>query len=210
MQTSLRVLLADDHELVRAGTTALLEAMGGVSVVGDARNSQQLLVLLRHHEVDLVICDVAMPGLDGISVVPHIRALRPQIRILMLSMHDSIEYVRRAVAAGANGYLRKCCGPDELEFAIRRVMYTGSYFGSDVSHKLLEEALPLPDGELTDRQKQVLTMLAQGLSAKEIGYRLKLSPKTVDRHRARVMGRLRLADVAGLTRYAMRVGLVSA
>jgi DNA-binding NarL/FixJ family response regulator len=204
------VILADDHDLVRAGIRALLTTVADVTVLAEARNGDELLALLERHQPDLVITDISMPGMDGISAVVQIQARHPGTRVLVLSMYDTVDFVRRAVASGASGYLMKDCAPDELGHAVRSIVETGSYFSSAIAQKLLQQPARTAFDDLTERQLEVLTRIAKGLSAKEIAWELGLSPKTVDVHRARVMERLQVNDIAGLTRYAVRMGLVTA
>jgi DNA-binding NarL/FixJ family response regulator len=206
---TIRIALADDHDLVRSGIRTLLDAMPGIEVVGEARDGEELLALLDARTADLVLTDISMPRMDGLAALPHIRERHPALRIVVLSMYDSIDFVRRAVTLGASGYLMKHAAPQELEHAVRMVMATGSYFAGNVAQLLLQPQ-PAEDDALTERQLQILTMLAEGLSSKEIAFQLGLSSKTVDVHRARIMSRLDLNDVASLTRYALRRGLVQA
>ena len=202
------VLLADDHDLVRGGIRAMLELMPEVDVLGEARDGNELLAHLERIRPDLVITDISMPGLDGLTALAQIRARQPQLRVLVLSMHDSADFVRRAVANGASGYLTKQAAPRELREAVRAMAATGSYFSAAVARLLLAGERAGGGDELTERQLEILTLLANGLSSKEIGYELGLSSKTVDVHRGRIMERLDLRDVASLTRYAVRKGLV--
>lgn len=208
--SSIRVVLADDHDLVRSGIRALLSMMNGVTVVAEARSGAELLEVLKTVETDLVMTDISMPGMDGITAISEIRAHHPAVRIMVLSMYDSVEFIRQAVAKGACGYLMKDAPPFELEHAVRTVMAVGSYFGAGVAQKLLQPAEPTPGDELTPRQVEILLRIAKGESAKEIAFDLGLSPKTVDVHRARIMERLGLKDIASLTRYAVRKGLLKA
>ena len=203
-----RVVLADDHDLVRSGIAALLSGIDGVEVIAEARDGEELLRVLKTVEPELVITDISMPGMDGIEAAARIREEHPKVRVIVLSMHDSAEAVKRAVASGACGYLRKDAPRYELELAIRSVMASGSYFGNGVAQLLLQPSEPPVDQILTKRQLEVLVMLAQGKSAKEIGYELGLSSKTIDVHRAKIMERLQLTDLASLTRYAVKKGLV--
>ncbi len=207
---SIRVVLADDHDLVRTGIKALLATIPGVEVLAEARDGRELLSLLEDVKPDIVMTDISMPGMDGITAIGEIHARHPGLKVLVLSMYDTVDFVRRAVASGACGYLMKDAPPFELEQALRGVMATGSYFSAAVAHRLLQPAEPTPGDELTERQVQILTLIAQGKSAKEIAFDLGLSPKTVDVHRARIMERLNLKDVASLTRYAVRKGLIKA
>ena len=205
-----RVVLADDHELVRAGIQGLIELLPGVEVAAQAGSGEELLAALEGVEPDLVITDIHMPGMDGVETVAKIRSRLPSIPILVLSMFDTAEMVQRAVASGANGYLMKNAPPQELQHAVGVMLSTGSYFNARVARLLLQRVDALADDGLTERQKEVLSLMASGLSSKQIAFQLNLSPKTVDVHRARIMDRLDLRDVASLTRYAIRRGMVKA
>ena len=207
---SIKVVLADDHDLVRSGIKALLATVEGVRVIAEARNGNELLQLLETVQPDVVMTDISMPGMDGITAIAEIHSRHPEVRVLVLSMYDTVDFVKRAVANGACGYLMKDAPPFELEQALRSVMATGSYFSAAVAQRLLQPSEPTVDDELTVRQVEILRLIAQGKSAKEIAFELGLSPKTVDVHRARIMERLRLNDIASLTRYAVRKGLVKA
>jgi two-component system, NarL family, nitrate/nitrite response regulator NarL len=204
----IHVVLADDHDLVRSGIAALLSTIDGVEVIAEARDGVELLQLLQTLRPDIVITDISMPGMDGITAAGRITREFPGVKVIVLSMHDSVDAVKRAVASGACGYLRKDAPKFELELAVRSVMASGSYFGNGVAQLLLQPSEQAVDEILTARQLEVLTMIAHGKSAKEIAYELGLSSKTVDVHRAKIMERLGLTDVASLTRYAVRKGLV--
>jgi two-component system, NarL family, nitrate/nitrite response regulator NarL len=206
----IQVVLADDHDLVRSGIKALLSTVEGVQVIAEARNGNELVALLESVKPDVVMTDISMPGMDGITAIAEIHHRFPDVRVIVLSMYDTVDFVKRAVANGACGYLMKDAPPFELEQALRSVMATGSYFSAAVAQRLLQPSEPTVDDELTTRQVEILTLIAQGKSAKEIAFELGLSPKTVDVHRARIMERLRLNDIASLTRYAVRKGLVKA
>lgn len=206
----IQVVLADDHDLVRSGIKALLSTVEGVQVIAEARNGNELLQLLESVKPDVVMTDISMPGMDGITAIAEMHARFPDVKVIVLSMYDTVDFVKRAVANGACGYLMKDAPPFELEQALRSVMATGSYFSAAVAQRLLQPSEPTVDDELTTRQVEILTLIAQGKSAKEIAFELGLSPKTVDVHRARIMERLRLNDIASLTRYAVRKGLVKA
>lgn len=208
--SAIRLVLADDHDLVRSGIKALLGMVPGVQVVGEARNGTELVTLVDATVPDVVMTDIAMPDMDGIAAITDIHARHPQVRLLVLSMHDAVAVVRRAVAAGACGYVMKDAAPSELEQSIASVMATGSYFSPVVAQRLLEPEVQAAEDGLTQRQVEILKLIAQGKASKEIAFELGLSPKTVDVHRARIMERLRLNDVASLTRYAVRKGLVQA
>ncbi|WP_299796455.1 response regulator transcription factor [Ramlibacter sp.] len=201
-------MLADDHDLVRTGIKALLLAIPGVRVVGEARDGHELLALLTGHLPDVVVTDISMPRLDGLTALARIKAQYPQLPVLVLSMYDTADFIKRAVASGADGYVLKGSSAHELEQALRSVVLTGSYFSAAITQQLLKPTEPEAGQELTERQVEVLTMMARGRSAKEIGFELGLSSKTVDAHRARIMERLGLNDIASLTLYAVRKGLV--
>lgn len=204
----IRVVLADDHDLVRTGIKALLTMIDGVEVVAEARDGEELIALLPGIEPDLILTDISMPGMDGITAIGEIRGRYPEVKVLVLSMCDTVDFVKRAIASGACGYLMKDAPPFELEQAVRSVMATGSYFSLSISQRLLQPSDPTAEDELTQRQIEVLKLIAQGRAAKEIAHELGLSPKTVDVHRARIMERLCLNDIASLTRYAVRKGLI--
>ncbi|MBI2772312.1 MAG: response regulator transcription factor [Burkholderiales bacterium] len=204
----IRVVLADDHDLVRSGIKALLSMIEGVEVIAEARDGAELIKLVESLVPDVVMTDISMPGMDGITAIAHIHASHPQVRLLVLSMYDTVDFVKRAVGSGACGYLMKDAPPFELEQAVRSVMATGSYFSPAIAQRLLQPSEPTVDDELTQRQVEILRLIAQGRASKEIAFELGLSPKTVDVHRARIMERLHLNDIASLTRYAMRKGLI--
>ncbi len=205
---SIRVVLADDHDLVRSGIKALLSMIEGVEVIAEARDGRELIGLVQNLNPDVVMTDISMPGMDGISAIAEIHAKHPGVRLLVLSMYDTVDFVKRAVANGACGYLMKDAPPFELEQSIRSVMATGSYFSPAIAQRLLQPSEPTVDEELTHRQVEILKLIARGRASKEIAYELGLSPKTVDVHRARIMERLCLNDIASLTLYAVRKGLI--
>ena len=206
--SEIRVILADDHDLVRSGIKALLSMVDGVKVIAEARSGQELITLVESLAPDLVMTDISMPGMDGITAIAHLHQSRPKVRLLVLSMYDTVDFVKRAVASGACGYLMKGAPPYELEQAVRSVMAFGSYFSPTIAQKLLQPSEPTVSEELTQRQIEILRMIAQGKASKEIAYELGLSSKTVDVHRARIMQRLQINDIANLTLYAVRKGLI--
>ncbi len=203
-----RIVLADDHDLVRSGIKALLALIDGVEVIAEARDGRELVTLVDSLQPDVVMTDISMPGMDGIAAISEIHARHADMRLLVLSMYDTVDFVKRAVASGACGYLMKDAPPFELEQAIRSVMATGSYFSPVIAQRLLQPSERTIDDELTHRQVEILRMIAQGKASKEIAFELGLSPKTVDVHRARIMERLKLNDIASLTLYAVRKGLI--
>ncbi|MEO8653394.1 MAG: response regulator transcription factor [Ramlibacter sp.] len=204
----LRIVLADDHDLVRSGIKALLTMIDGVEVIAEARDGRELLTLLEGVTPDLVMTDISMPGMDGIAAIAEIHDRYPALKVLVLSMYDTVDFVKRAMASGACGYLMKDARPFELEQALRSVMTMGSYFSPAIAQRLMQPSEPTAHDELTQRQIEILKLIAQGRASKEIAFELGLSSKTVDVHRARIMDRLRLNDIASLTLYAVRKGLI--
>ena len=209
----IRVVLADDHALVRAGMRSLLNAMADVAVVGEASSGEEALELAGRERPDIVLMDIAMKGMSGLDAAARLRELHPEVRVVILSMHAGEEYVLKALRAGAVGYLLKDAATGELELALRSVMRGESWFSPAVSRQVVEGYVQRVGGEavadtLTVRQREVLKLVAGGKSTKEIAYQLKLSVKTVETHRAQIMERLGIRDVAGLVRYALRTGLV--
>jgi DNA-binding NarL/FixJ family response regulator len=204
-----RILLADDHELVRSGIRALLSLLDGVEVVGEAQDGVDLMRLLKSVPADIVMSDITMPGMDGLEALERIGREYPQVRCILLSMDNSPAAVRRALAQGAAGYIVKQAAAAELGFALRTVIAGGRYVSPAIARLLLQPPTrDTPEEVLTPRQLEILTRIAQGRSAREIGIELGLSAKTVDVHRARIMERLDLHDIAGLTRYAVKHRLV--
>ena len=184
-----------------------------VQIVAEASDGEQAVRLAASTEPDLVFLDIAMPVLGGLAATEKIKAARPATRIIVLSMHLTEDYIRRALSAGADGYMVKDSAPSELGVAVQAVMAGGNYLSPAAASVLIKHALPGMKGAdplalLSPRQAEVLRMVAEGKSTKEIARLLDLSPKTVDIHRAQVMQRLDIHDVAGLTRFAVRVGLV--
>jgi DNA-binding NarL/FixJ family response regulator len=210
---ALRVLLADDHALVRAGMRSLLRDIEGVAVVGEAADGGQALALAERERPDVVLLDIAMKGMNGLEAAARFRELHPGIKVIILSMHASEEYVLQALRAGAAAYLIKDSATAELELALRSVMRGETYLSPAISRQVVEgyvQRVGAGAGEnpLTPRQREVLKRIAEGRSTKEIAFDLGLSVKTVETHRAQIMERLGIRDVAGLVRYAMRTGLV--
>jgi len=210
---ALRVLLADDHALVRAGMRSLLRDIEGVEVVGEAADGGQALALAERKRPDVVLLDIAMKGMNGLEAAARFRELHPGIKVIILSMHASEEYVLQALRAGAAAYLIKDSATAELELALRSVMRGETYLSPAISRQVVEgyvQRVGAGAGEdpLTPRQREVLKRIAEGRSTKEIAFDLGLSVKTVETHRAQIMERVGIRDVAGLVRYAMRTGLV--
>jgi DNA-binding NarL/FixJ family response regulator len=209
----IRVVLVDDHALVRAGMRSLLGSMERVAVVGEAASGEEALSLAGNAQPDVVLMDIAMKGMTGLQAAARLREICPGVRVIILSMHAGEEYVLQALRAGAVGYLLKDAATGELELALRSVMRGESWFSPAVSRQVVEGYVQRVGGEpaadvLTARQREVLRLVAGGKSTKEIAFDLNLSVKTVETHRAQIMERLGIRDVAGLVRYALRTGLI--
>ena len=210
-----RVVLADDHVLIRAGLRALLHSLPNIEVIGEASDGHEAIDVIARQQPDVVIMDIGMPGLNGVDSTRRIVKQSPDTRVIILSMHANEEYVGRALEAGAMGYVLKGAEPAELELVLKAVMRGETYLSPSIAKHLVQDYLShrkdktpsLPD--LTARQREVLQLVAEGCSTKDIANKLKLSVKTVDTHRSELMHRLDIHDVAGLVRYAIRTGLVS-
>ena len=213
--TRVRILLADDHVLVRAGIRSLLGTLPGVEVVGEAGDGQEALRLVETLRPHIVLMDIAMPGLNGLEATARIVRDHPETRVIILSMHVSEEYAARALRAGGAGYLPKDADLRELELAIQAVARGETYLSPAVSTHVVADyrrrLAEAPDvlARLTLRQREVLQLLAEGHSTKDVAFRLGVSIKTVETHRAQIMDRLDIHDLAGLVRFAVRMGLVS-
>ena len=210
---ALRILLVDDHALVRAGMRSLLREIEGVEVVAEASDGAEALRLAERERPDVVLMDIAMKGMNGLDAAARLREQRPEAKVIILSMHTSEEYVLLALRAGAAAYLIKDSATSELEVALKSVMRGETYLSPAISRQVVEGYVQRVGAgsvadPLTPRQREVLKRIAEGRSTKEIAYDLQLSVKTVETHRAQIMERLVIRDVAGLVRYAMRVGLV--
>ena len=211
----IRVILADDHTLLRAGLRALLEELPGVEVVAEAADGPEALSHVEAHRPDVVLMDIAMPHLSGLDVTARITQEHPGVRVLILSMHNDEAYVRRAILAGAAGYLLKDSDTEELGLALRAVARGETYLSPAVSKHLVADYRRQvgdqagPSGDLTPRQWEVLRLIAEGETTKAIARRLGISIKTVESHRTLLMDRLGIHDVPGLVRYAIRAGLIT-
>jgi DNA-binding NarL/FixJ family response regulator len=211
---AVRVLVADDHALFRAGIRKLLQSFGGIEVVGEAADGHEALRLGSTVRPDVLLMDIGMPGLNGVEAAARLTREGPPPRVIILSMHTGEEHVLRAVRAGAAGYLLKDAPPAELEAAVRAVARGEIYLSPAVSRYVVEDYVRRAAGDrspldrLTSRQREVLQLIAEGNTTKAIAARLGLSVKTVETHRAQLMERLEARDVAALVRLAIRVGLV--
>ena len=211
MRQRIHILLADDHRLVRAGLRAILEEMPGVRVVAEASNGLEAIDLVRRLRPDLVLMDVTMPGLNGIDATSVLHREMPDLPVIMLSMHREGEYVVRALRAGARGYVVKDAGAGELHRAVRAAIQGRTFISPGLPTEEIERRMEAPPGRdepLTLRQREILQLLAEGVGVKEAALRLRISSKTVETHRERIMERLRIHDLPGLVRYAMSRGIV--
>jgi DNA-binding NarL/FixJ family response regulator len=214
--TPIRVLLADDHTLVRAGVRSLLETLHDVVVIAEAADGSEALALIAAHRPDVALLDINMPKLSGLEVAARVTRDVPPTRVIILSMHVDAEYVREAIRAGAGGYLLKDSGTSELETAIRAVARGETYLSPAASTHLVagyqrhESGAGSAPDPLTPRQREVLRLIAEGLPTKAIARKLGISAKTVEVHRTQLMDRLDIHEIAGLVRYAIRTGLVGA
>ena len=207
----LRVIIADDHAVVRQGIRAVLEEVDGLEVVAEAGDGDEALALAQEKAPDVVVLDVTMPGKTGLEVAKELRDAGSGVRVLILSMHDEPEYVLEAVRAGADGYVLKDMAPAELRAAVTAVHEGREYFSGRVTHQLSvglrqeleEEQRKSRLDSLTPREVEVLVMVARGLTNRGIAEELGISPRTVETHRERVMAKLRIRSVAGLTRFVV-------
>jgi two-component system response regulator NreC len=215
-EQKIRIMLVDDHALVREGVRHVLTATPGLEVVAEAGDGDSALKLAIAANPDLVVLDLSMPGGTGLDLATRLRAQLPEVRILILSVHDHPEYVLGAVRAGAQGYLRKDTSPAELREAIRAVARGESYFSPNVARHLTAAVRGAQDGgtpverlvKLAPREREVLGGIAAGETSREIAARLGLSPRTVETYRENLMRKLEIRTVAGLTRFALDAGLV--
>lgn len=215
----MRVLLADDHTLVRAGIRALLEALPGIQIVGEFSDGRTALEALLKEKPDVAFLDIAMPALNGIEVAERAAREVPNTRVVMLSMHNTSSHVVRALRAGAAGYLLKDAAADELPVLLRAVSNGETYLSPAIAKHVVDgflqrntaepEAADNPVELLTSRQREILQLVAEGKSTKEVASLLSLSIKTVEAHRSQIMDRLDIHDLPGLVRFAIRTGLVA-
>jgi DNA-binding NarL/FixJ family response regulator len=211
----IRVVVAEDHALVRAGIRSLLEKLPGVEVVGEAADGREALELLETQSPHVALLDISMPGMNGLEAAARAARQFPATRVVVLSMHANEEYVHQALRAGAAGYLLKDAGAAELELAVRAVARGETYLSPAISKQVMSDYVRRTGAgttsleALTPRQREILQLIAEGHTTKEIAKKLDLGVKTIETHRAALMRRLDIHDVAGLVRYAIRSGLVN-
>jgi DNA-binding NarL/FixJ family response regulator len=214
----MRILLADDHTLVRAGIRALVESLPDVEAIEEAGDGREALSRMAESKPDIALVDITMPGMNGLELLARAGKESPKTRIVILSMHSSPSYVSTALRAGAAGYLLKDAAAEELPLVLRAVLRGETYLSPAISRVVVEGYLRRPPSEpgkapsldgLTPRQREILQLVAEGKSTKEVAQILDLGVKTVETHRSQIMERLQIHDIAGLVRYAVRIGLVS-
>jgi DNA-binding NarL/FixJ family response regulator len=210
---NVRIILADDHAMMREGLRAILETELGYTVVAQAGNGRETVHLAKTHAPDLVIMDISMPDLNGIEATRQILAELPGTKVIALSMHADKRFVGEMLGAGASGYLLKQSAMDELQQAIQCVMAGKTYISPEIAGAVIQEYVEMKRGaereELTAKEREVLQLIAEGLSTKEIALKLSVSVPTIETHRQHIMAKLRLHTVAELTKYAIRTGLTS-
>ena len=215
--TKTRVLLAEDHTIVRKGLCALLDAEPSIEVIGEAQDGREALLKAEQLHPDIVLMDISMPGLNGLEATRQIKKRFPEVKVLILTVHSDEEYIRQILRAGASGYLVKQAAPNELISAIEAIQRGESYLSPSVSKKVVQEYVQHAAGaaeedsyeRLTDREREVLQLIAEGNSTRDIAELLHLSVKTAETHRARLMRKLDIHSTAELTQYAIRKGVIS-
>ena len=206
----IKILIADDHSIVRKGLTQIVEEVSGMLVSGEAASGREALEQVRKYDYDVVILDISRPGMTGLDVLKQIKVKKPKLPVLMLSIHPEEQYAVRALKAGASGYLTKDRAPDELIAAIRTAYEGNKYVSASLAEKLALdlETGRLPHEGLSDREFQVMCMIAKGKAIKAIGEELYLSPKTVSTYRSRILVKMKIKNNEELTRYALNNRLI--
>ena len=212
----IRVLLAEDHTIVRKGLRSLLEDEDAIEVIGEAQDGREAVGKAGQLLPDVVLMDIAMPGLNGLEATRQIKKLFPQVGVLILTMHTTEEYILQVLQAGASGYVVKQAAPSELVLAIHAVYRGDNFLSPSISRGVIEEYIRRTEGmiensydRLTNREREVLQLVAEGYSSREIGELLFISEKTVETHRSHLMDKRDLHSTAELTRYAIRKGVIS-
>lgn len=204
----IRIVIADDHAIVREGLKRIVSGIADMQVVGEAADGTQVMQRVREIDFDILVQDLSMPGRSGMELIKLVRAEKPRLRILVLSMHQEEQYAVRAIKSGASGYLTKESAPSQLEQAIRKIAGGGAYISPEVAEQLALGAMPgstaNPHESLSDREFEVFRLLAAGESVTDIASRLKLSVKTVSTHKANLMHKMGLNNASELVRYAIK------
>jgi DNA-binding NarL/FixJ family response regulator len=209
---TVRIVLADDHAIVREGLKRIVGDVADFQVVGEAADGTAVMQAVRELEFDVLVLDLSMPGRSGMELIKLVKAEKPRLRILVLSMHQEMQYAVRAIKSGASGYLTKETAPHQLEQAIRKVSTGGAFISAEVAEQLALGAMPggdaaLPHEHLSDREFEVFRLLVTGHAVSDIAHKLNLSVKTVSTHKANLMQKLGLANQTELVRYALKHGL---
>jgi DNA-binding NarL/FixJ family response regulator len=207
----IRIVIADDHAIVREGLKRIVSSVNDMEVTSEAANGIEVMQRVRELTFDLLMLDLSMPGRSGMELIKLVRAEKPKLRILVLSMHQELQYAVRAIKSGASGYLTKESAPDQLEQAIRKIAAGGAFISAEVAEQLALGAMPgseaLPHESLSNREFEVFRLVVDGVSVTDIAARLKLSVKTVSTHKANLMHKMGLHNQSELIRYALRHGL---
>jgi DNA-binding NarL/FixJ family response regulator len=210
----IKIILADDHILVREGFKSLLSKKKEFEVVGEAENGQELLELIDNLSADVLLVDISMPLLNGIEAIGQMKKINPDLKFIMLTMHEEAEYILKSIQAGANGYLLKNVEPEELENAIKTVAKGGKYFNATISNIMIENISKWPDqnkeehSELTAREKEILQYVADGLSTKLIADKLSISTRTVETHRVHIMKKLLVSNGAEMVKKGLEQKII--
>jgi len=206
-----RIVIADDHAIVREGLKRIVADAGDLQVIDEAGDGTGVMKIVREQELEVLVLDLSMPGRSGMELIKLVHSEKPKIRILVLSMHQELQYAVRAIRSGASGYLTKESAPGQLVQAIRKVASGGAYISAEVAEQLALGAMPggqaLPHASLSDREFEVFRLLVDGVSVTEIAARLTVSVKTVSSHKANLMQKMGIANQTELIRYAMKHGL---
>ncbi|MDO8439716.1 MAG: response regulator transcription factor [Polaromonas sp.] len=207
----IRIVIADDHAIMREGLKRIVSSANDMEVTGEAANGTEVMQRVRELTFDLLMLDLSMPGRSGMELIKQVRAEKPKLRILVLSMHQELQYAVRAIKSGASGYLTKESAPDQLEQAIRKIAAGGAFISAEVAEQLALGAMPgseaLPHESLSNREFEVFRLVADGVSVTDIAARLNLSVKTVSTHKANLMHKMGLHNQSELIRYALKHGL---
>ena len=208
----IRIVIADDHAIVREGLKRIVSSVDDMQVTGEAADGTEVMQRVRELSFDVLMLDLSMPGRSGMELIKLVHAEKPKLRILVLSMHQELQYAVRAIKSGASGYLTKESAPSLLEQAIRKLAGGGAFISADVAEQLALGAMPggegLPHENLSNREFEVLRLLVAGTSVTDISLRLKLSVKTVSSHKANLMHKMGLSNQSELIRYALKHGLI--
>lgn len=208
----IRIVIADDHEIVRAGLKQIISDDEDMEVLGESNNGENLIELVKKNDYDVVLLDLKMQGISGIDVIKHIKVIKPDLPIIVLSMHAEDQYAVRTIKAGASGYITKETAAESLITAVRRVVAGGKYISQTLAETLADSiaggGTELPHEKLTDREFQVMSMIASGKTVSEIGSELFLSVKTISTYRQRILEKMNMKNNSELTHYAIKNNLL--